>query len=60
MIIDEETEVNLDIIKTLISDIEDELFELIENDKFEEALKKAKKYDEITENKVNFVESLNY
>ena len=60
MIIDEETEVNLNIIKTLISQLEDELFELVENDKMDEAFKLAERFDKITENKVNFLDSLNY
>ena len=60
MRIDEETEVNLDIIKTLITQLEDELFVLVENDKMDEAFKLANRFDEMTENKVNFVNSLNY
>ncbi len=60
MVIDEETSINLDVIITLVNNIEAKLFELVENDKYDEAFKLAEEYDKRTNNRFEFTLSLNY
>ena len=44
----------------IASQLDDELFKLCENDKMDEAIKLAKEMDEATNNRFDFMESLNY
>jgi len=47
-------------LKRLVAKMDDKLFELVEGDKAQEAYKLAKEWDEKTQNRFDFLSSLNY
>ncbi len=56
----EETNHKLVTLLELATQLDDELFELCDNDKMDEAMKLAKEMDAATNDRFDFVESLNY